>query len=144
MEQEQIFKKLFSRFSPAEPSAELFDRIIFSIRREKELRRRRNLIFSFSFLVIVSLIATPLSWMMLVNQAESSGVSYFLSAALSDFGAYLTLWQDFSLAILESLPIAGIMIFLLSLALSVFTLRLFLNRKRLLLKYFMHGMNFNN
>ena len=131
----QDFEKLFSHLKPAKPPAGLFDRIILAIKREQELRRTRRLVFGFAGLLIVSFVAIPFSWTMLVNQIESSGISYFVSTAVSDFGTFLVLWQDFSLAILESLPLTGMIAFAISLSLSVFTLRLFLHRKRLLLGY---------
>ncbi len=133
------YEKLFTHLEPPEPPAELFDRIILAIKREQELRHTQRLLFGFLSLLLVSLIATPLSGAMLVNQVESSGVSYFISAAISDLGTFFALWQDFGLAILESLPIGGIMTFLLSLAVSVFTLRLFLHRRRLLFGYLMRS-----
>jgi len=137
----QDFEKLFLHLKPAEPPAGLFDRIILAIKREQELQHKRRLLFGFLFLLVVSLITTPLSLIMLVNQLESSGISYFISTVVSDFGAFLTLWQDFSLAILESFPIAGMLIFTLTLIVSVFTLRLFLYKKRLLLGYLIHDFS---
>jgi len=131
----------FDYFEPAEPSAGLFDRIIAAIRREQELRHTKRLLFSFLFLLVTSFIATPLSWTMLVNQVENSGISYFISAAISDFGIFFTLWQDFSLAILESLPITGIIAFSISIGIAFFTLRLFLYKKRLLLGYLTNSFN---
>lgn len=129
------YEKLFSRLEPAEPPAGLLDKIILAIKREQELRHTRRLLFSFLILLIVSFITTPLSWTMLVNQLENSGISYFISTATSDFGTFLALWRDFSLAILESLPLTGMVAFAISLGISIFTLRLFLYRKRLLLAY---------
>jgi hypothetical protein len=133
------YEKLFSHLKPAEPPAGLFDRIILAIKREQELKHTRRLLFSFLFLLVTSFIATPLSWSMLINQIESSGISYFISTALSDFGTFLALWRDFSLAILESLPLTGMVAFAVSLGVSIFTLRLFLYRKRLLLGYLIHS-----
>jgi len=130
-------EKLSVKFKAEEPSPGLFDRIILAIRREQKLRQTKRLLFGFLFLLIISLVATPLSGAMLMNQIESSGISYFISAAFGDLGSFFAFWQDFSLAILESLPVVGIMVFLSSLAVSVFTLRLFLRRKRLLLGYLM-------
>jgi len=129
------YEKLFTHIKPEEPPAGLFDRIILAIKREQELQHTKRLLFSFLFLLVASLIATPLSWSILINQIESSGILYFISTALSDFGTFLVLWKDFSLAILESLPLAGMMIFAISLGMSIFTLRLFLYKKRLLLGY---------
>lgn len=133
------YEKLFTNLEPKEPPAGLFDRIILAIKREQELRHTKRLLFGFLSLLLVSLIATPLSGAMLVNQVEDSGISYFVSAAISDFGTFLALWRDFSLAILESLPIGGMITFLLNLAVSVFTLRLFLHRRRLLFGYLMQS-----
>lgn len=129
------YEQLFTHLTTPEPPAGLFDRIILAIKREQELRQTKRLLFSFLFLLVASLIATPLSWSILINQIESSGILYFISTALSDFGTFLVLWKDFSLAILESLPLAGMMIFAISLGMSIFTLRLFLYKKRLLLGY---------
>jgi len=131
----QDFEKLFSHLKPAEPPAGLFDRIILAIKREQELRHTKRLVFGFAGLLVISFIAIPFSWTMLVNQIEGSGISYFVSTAVSDFGTFFLLWQDFSLAILESLPLTGMIAFAVSLGITVFTLRLFLYRKRLLLNY---------
>lgn len=131
----QDYEKLFSRLEPAEPPEGLFDRIILKIKQEQELRHTRKLLFLFFCLLVVSLVATPFSWSLLLNQAESSGIGYFVSAAASDFGTFISLWQDFGLAILESLPIMGMVAFAISLGICIFTLRLFLYKKRLLLNY---------
>lgn len=131
----QDFEKLFSHLKPAEPPVGLFDRIILVIKREQELRHTRKLVFGFAGLLVISFVAIPFSWTMLVNQIENSGISYFVFTAVSDFGTFFVLWQDFSLAILESLPLTGMIAFAISLSLSVFTLRLFLYKKRLLLGY---------
>lgn len=134
------YEKLFSQLQPPEPPEGLFDRIILAIKREQELQHTKRLLFSFLFLLVASFIATPLSWTMLVSQAENSGILYFFSAAVSDFGTFLNLWQEFSLAILESLPIAGIIAFAISIGIALFTLRLFLYRKKLLLGYLMPSL----
>ena len=133
------YEKLFSHLEPAEPPAGLFERIILAIKREQELQHTRRLLFGFLFLLVVSLITIPFSWSLLINQIESSGISYFISTALSDFNTFVVLWKDFSLAILESLPLTGMIIFAISLGVSIFTLRLFLYRKRLLLDYLMQS-----
>jgi hypothetical protein len=119
------------------PPSGLFDRIILAIKKEQELRKTKKLLFGFLFLLIVSTVATPVSWIVLRNQIESSGLRYFILAAFSNFGTFLSLWQDFSLAILESLPFVAMTIFAISLGVSVFTFRLFFYKKRLLLNYLM-------
>jgi hypothetical protein len=125
------YEKLFTNLESPKPPAGLFERIILAIKREQELKQTKRLLLRFLFLLVVSLIAAPLSWTLLVNQIESSGISYFISTAVSDFGTFLTLWQDFSLAILESLPATAIIFFLTNLTVFFFSIRLFLDRKGL-------------
>ena len=132
------YERLFTNLKSREPSSGLFDRIILAIKREQELQHSRRLLFVFLSLLLISLIATPLSGMVLVGQIENSGISYFISTAINDLEMFFAFWQDFGLAILESLPIVSIITFLLSLAVSVFTLRLFLYKKRLLFGYLAH------
>jgi len=92
----------------------------------------KKLLFSFFFFLIVSIVAAPLSWTIFINQLKSSGLGYFISAALSNLDAFFAFWQDFILAIAESLPIMGIAVFTINIILVLFTLRLFLSRKGLL------------
>jgi len=134
----QEFEKIFLNLKPAEPPAGLFDRILLAIKREQKLQQTRRLLFGFLSLLIISFITMPFSWTLLAEQAETSGILYFISAAVSNFGVFLTLWQSFSLAIIESLPIMAVAIFTLNMALILWTLRLFLYRKRLLLAYLIH------
>ena len=129
------YEKLFTNLEPKEPPTGLFDRIILAIKWEQELQHTRRLVFGFTGLLVVSFVAFPFSWALLVNQVESSGIFYFISVVISDFGAFLALWQDFGLAILESMPIIGIVVFTVNIALVLFTVRLFFHRKRLLLGY---------
>lgn len=99
------------------------------------MRQTRKLMFGFAGLLVFSFVAVPVSAILLAAQAENSGILYFLSAMASDFGIFLAMWQDFGFAILESLPLAGMLAFAISIGISVFTLRLFLHRKRLLVGY---------
>lgn len=127
--------------NPADVPAGLFDRIITAINREMEMKKSRRILFSFLSLLVVSLVAVPLSWIMLVNQMQSSGVVYFIATAIGDLGSFAAFWKDFLLAILESLPVAGLVFFTVSLAVFVFTLRLFLYKKRLLFGYLRYQLN---
>lgn len=72
-------------------------------------------------------------------QVKNSGIFYFISAIFSDFNVSIRLWKDFALAILESLPVLELISFGISLAIAVFTVRLFLYKKKLLLGYLMNN-----
>ncbi len=127
-------EKLFTYAEPAEPPVGLFDRIILAIKKEKETQRARKILLSFLTLLIVSALSLPFSISMLASQAKSSGVIYFISLSFNNFGVLADSWQDAALAVLESLPILGIVLFLANAALLLFAVRLFLYKKRLLLK----------
>jgi hypothetical protein len=122
-----------------EPPSGLFERIISAIKREQEMRKSRRLLFAFFVLLIVSIVAIPLSGTVLVIQIKNSGIFYFISTAFGDFGVTIRLWKDFALAILESLPVLELISFGISLGIAVFTVRLFLYKKRLLLGYLMNN-----
>jgi len=130
------YEKIFQYIESQEPPKGLFDKIIFAIKKEQELQHTKRLLFGFVFLLIISIISTPFSFILLINQIKSSGIHYFVSSAFSNFSVFITLWKEFILAILESIPIVAVAIFILDMALVLFTLRLFLYRKRLLLNYF--------
>jgi hypothetical protein len=125
-------KNFLDRLS--EPPSGLFDRIILAIKREQQLEKTKRLLFGFLLLFFISLIATPFSYRMLVSQAKNSGTFYFISTAVSDFEIFLAFWKDFSLAILEVLPVTEIMFFSICLGISIFTLRLFVKNKNLIFK----------
>ena len=128
-------KKTSVRSDPAGPSAGLFDRIILAIKREQESYQTKRLLLIFFCLLIVSLGIAPFSWTVLVNQTKASGILYFTSAAMGNLDTFLLFWKDFSLAILGSLPIMGIIFFTINVALMVFAIRLFLHKKNILIDY---------
>ncbi len=134
------YEKLFTHLEPPEPPAGLFDRIILAIKRERELRNTKRLAFGFLALLVISLTTVPFSWSFFSGQMAESGVLQFIEVAISDIGAFFASWQEFSLAIAESLPVMGIAIFTVNMILAVFTLRLFLYKKRLLVGYLLHGV----
>lgn len=113
----------------------LFNKIISTIKKEQELRRARRTTVGFALLLAVSVIAVPFSWSILAIQIESSGIYYFLSMAIDNLGIFLAAWKDFGLVILEVLPILGVAFFAASIGMALFTLRLFLSKKRLLINY---------
>jgi len=129
------YEKLFTHLEPPEPSAGLFGRIMLAIKHEKELRNTKKLAFGFLALLIISLTAAPFSWSLFSGQMAESGVFQFMSMAINDLGTFFALWQNFSLAIAESLPVMGITIFTINMILVVFTIRLFLYKRRLLLGF---------
>ena len=133
------YEKLFTHLEPPKPPAGLFDRILLAIKREQELRSSKRLAFGFLALLTVSLVAAPFSWTLFSGQIAESGVLQFISVAMNDLGTFLSIWPDSVMAVAESLPVTGIVLFTVNMILAVFTLRLFLYKKRLLVGYLFHA-----
>ena len=123
------FETLFSHLEPVDPPAGLFDRIVSAIQREQELQRKRRLSLAVISLLVFSFGAAPFSWIFLDGQLASSGFLYFLQVGFSDFTVLSSVWSDFSLALIESLPILAVLVFLVNALLVVFTLRLVIRLK---------------
>ena len=128
-------RKYLIPFESPEAPAGLFDRIILAIKREQELHNTKQLTFRFLALLTISLTAAPFSWTFFSQEISQSGTLYFISTALGDFQTFLVFWQDFGLAIIESLPIAGLIVLIFNITLAVFTIRLFLHKKMALFNY---------
>ena len=133
------YEKLFTHLEPPEPPTGLFNRILLAIKREQELRSSKRLAFGFLALLAISFIATPFSWTLFSGQMAESGVLQFISVAMSDLGTFLSIWPDSVVAVAESLPVTGIILLTVNMILAIFTLRLFLYKKRLLVGYLFHA-----
>jgi len=134
------YEKLFTHLESPEPPAGLFDRIMLAIKREQEWRNTKRLAFGFLAFLLISLATVPFSWTLLSGQIAESGVLQFISVAISDLKTFLSIWPDSVIAIAESLPVMGIAIFTLNMILVIFTLRLFLYKKRVLIGRLWHGI----
>ena len=134
------YAKILTHLEPPDPPSGLFDRIILAIRHEQELRSTKRLASGFLALLIISLSSAPFSWRFFSEQMAESGILQFMSIAINDLATFLALWPDSIIAIAESLPIVGIIILAINMILAVFTLRLFLYKKRLLLSYLLQSI----
>lgn len=103
-----------------EPPADLFNRIVLAIERRQRVYARLK--FSgFSLLSAVSIFLTVFAFGELARQLGQNGSLQFFSLIFSDLGIILANWQDFSLSVLESLPVfpitlslAGALMFLVA------------------------------
>jgi hypothetical protein len=113
----------------------LFDKILCVIAKEKETRSSSRLMALFITLFCISAAAMPFSFAYFFTQWNNSGVAYFIRTALLNMDMFFRFWQDFLLSIIESFPIAAVVLFAANLALLLFTVRLFLHKKGVFLSY---------
>ncbi|MBI4991682.1 MAG: hypothetical protein HZB99_00490 [Candidatus Harrisonbacteria bacterium] len=117
------YKKLFTHFTPPEPPEGLFDKIIARIREEEQLLFVKRRLILFSIAVVVSATAFIPAINAFQQEFAQSGFSQFLSLIFSDLGSVMANWQDFGLAILESLPAVSIITFLATTLIFLWSLK---------------------
>lgn len=98
------YEKLFTHLKPQEPPVGLFNKIMARIHEEEQLLSVKRRLILFSTAVIISAGA----FIPLINAFQTefaqSGIYQFLSLIFTDSGSVMAYWQDFGLALLESLP----------------------------------------
>jgi len=129
----QDYNNLFSHLKPAEPSNGLFDKIIARFKQERSLIIKRRLIL-FSVGLVSSVVAfIPAGRMVRTGLIESGFIQYF-SLIFSDFGVVTTYWQNFSLTLLESIPVISLVLFLTITLLFLESLKFFILNLRIILR----------
>lgn len=113
----------------------LFNRIIAAILREQELKQTKKIVANFFVLLVVSVAASPFSLGIFMQDINNSGFVYFIQMIISNLNILAAGWQNFALALMELAPLKGIALLTLNLILLVFTIRLFIYKKGLLLNY---------
>ncbi len=121
-------EKILKRLELLEPPGDLYFKIISRIEKEQYLRMRKIFLLKTLFSFLVSFGLSFISSYSLLNELESSGFFYFMKIALNDKEIFLSFFDNFFLAILESLPIFNILFFLMSSIIFVFVLRLFFEK----------------
>ena len=107
---------------------QLLSKILVAIKKQ-EIRRKNQKMIGFLIMSVLIAFTIPFTSRILISQINNSGIAYFLGAIVNDFHSFLNFWQEFTLAILESLPITGLLVFAVSLEAFIFTFRLFLHER---------------
>lgn len=106
------YEKLFTHLVLTEPPEDLLNKIMKRIRQEQ---RPRALKWRFGFFVAMlfgSVIAAIPTFQSAQSALIASGFARFLSLLFSDTGAVMMYWDSFMVAIIESIPVISITIFL--------------------------------
>jgi hypothetical protein len=94
-----------------EPPFGLKERILKKIRQEQRLAIIKTRIVIFSVGLISSIFAFIPALNLLINELNRSGFTKFFSLISSDLSFVAEYWQIFSLSLLESLPVVGLIAF---------------------------------
>lgn len=110
---------------PPEPSQRLFETVMRRIELEKRRIARRRFAF-FSFMLTVSMVGLIPAFQLVQSSFARSGSLELFSLIFSDFGTVSAYWRGFSLALIESLPVVSIAVFLAAIFAFMYSFRLFL------------------
>ena len=101
------YETLFSHLKAPEPSAQFFPRVIRRIAQQERRAIMRTRVIS-SLGMMLSLVGLVLASRMVHQGITESGFSEFFSLLFSDAGTIAVYWKSMGLALLESLPVAGV------------------------------------
>lgn len=94
-----------------EPPKGLLEKILKRICYEQRVLVLRQIIL-FSVTFIASILAFMPAWQMLVSDSNRSGFFNFFSLIFVDFSAVVASWQSFAMALLQTLPVISLALFL--------------------------------
>lgn len=106
------YEKLFTHLTPPEPPDGLLNNIMKRIHREQRVRMLKWRFGFFAMVFIGSSIAAIPAFQSVQASLAESGFMEFLSLMFADTGAVMAYWQSFTAALLETLPIMSIALFL--------------------------------
>ena len=117
-----------------EPREELFEEIIGCIRKKGLFYAKRRM--AVCLLVFIGFAA---AFLQILRMAEaefaSSGFTELAMLLFSDFGAVLTYWQSFTLALAESLPAMSVVALMVIIFVSLQSLKFISNDLKLIYGY---------
>ena len=117
-----------------DPPTELLAKVMQAVKRQQQLARvRRNLAYCGAFFII-SIVAVFPALLVLQQQAEKSGFWQYLTLIFLDFSVTVAHWPDYSLALLESLPVINLALSLTLILVTLVLLRVVVRNFQLLSK----------
>ena len=105
------YSKLFQTLDPVEVPEGLSASVITKIRKEQQRVARLRLALS-APLAFISGVAVVFTFQYLMQELARSGLGDYFSILFSDGGAVLTYWKEFTLSLVEQIPILSMILFL--------------------------------
>lgn len=126
-------ERAFTYLTPLKPPADLFEKIIGRIQKERRISNLKRRIIIFSAGLISSLTTFVPALKIAKTEVIDSDFWQFFSLVFSDFKEVTTYWQNFAMALLERLPVVGLGLLLVCFFVLVVILRLLFRDIKLLL-----------
>lgn len=118
---EEKYKKLLGYMNLVRPPQELKKTILNRIDKAKK-RALKIRVWIFRIISVLSSIFLLWSVIYLIKSIQNSGLWQYLSLVFLENSALLIYWKEFSLSVIESLPIMGIIAFLFAVGFFVWSI----------------------
>lgn len=119
----QDYEQLFRSLAPVEPPPRLSGNIFVGIGRRKRRAARIRLALQ-GTVSLASLVATVPAFRYAALEFSESGFHRYLSLLFSDGAVVLASWKEFAMSLAESLPLVGATLFLSSVFVLLWSLKL--------------------
>lgn len=112
---------------------ELFGKIIDRIQKEKIVKQIKRKLYLWSIIVALSLGAFIPTTIIIKNSLAHTGFMQYLSLLFSDTAIIMSYWKSFGLSLLGALPLTGLILFSLVLAIFMESLKILTKNIKLFL-----------
>lgn len=105
-----------------QPPTELLNKVLLRLEKEQERFSARQKFWVWTTVSAIITILFSFVWSIFVSEITQSGFADYLTLIFSDFQTVFSAWQDFTLSLLESLPVvaaAGLLATMLTLMTSI-------------------------
>lgn len=106
------YEKIFSHLRAPEPPEGFLNKIMEQVHRGKQLRILKWQLVFFAVILITSAMSAVPAYQFAQASLAESGFMEFASIAFTDIRIILPYWESFASALIESLPIMSIALFL--------------------------------
>jgi hypothetical protein len=114
-------------------SGDLFGKIVAKIQKEKKTRQIKRKIYLWLVIFTLSLGAFVPTIIIIKNSLAHTGFIQYLSLLFSDTAIILSYWKSFGLSLLGALPLTGLILFSLVLAIFLESLKILTKNIKLFL-----------
>lgn len=114
------YKELFTHIEKVEPPKDLMHKILLRIEvAERRALRQKAIVFGTSSVALFGVVVTLFTY--ISQMLSEAGFYQYLALAFSDGSAFGMYWKEFTLALLDTVPVVSVILALTSVALFVWS-----------------------
>ncbi|MFA4936820.1 MAG: hypothetical protein WC575_00805 [Patescibacteria group bacterium] len=136
----QDYHKLLNLLDSPQPPENLFNLILKRVELEKQRTKAKIRLVIFSVTTVISLVALIITYQITSSHLYQSGFAETFSLIFSDWQYLSGYWQNFTMFLLESLPVTSLIMLLVSMLLFINSIKVLIKNIKLSLIPFNHNL----